>query len=415
VEPVKVGLIGCGVISAAYLEAARTFEILDFVACADLDPLAAKATAEAFGIEAMSVERLLESEAEVVLNLTIPAAHGEVNRAALQAGKHAYCEKPFALDVADGKRVLELAESRGLRIGCAPDTFLGGGFQTVRKLVDEGAIGRPVAGTAFMMNHGPEGWHPNPGFYYKRGGGPLFDMGPYYLTALVNTLGAVKRVAALTSRGFEQRTITSQPRTGERVDVEVDTHTAGTLEFVDGAIVSVVMSFDTWLHSSRFIEIHGTESSLSAPDPNGFDGLCGHFDRRARMECATDHPRLYREYAQHRPCGYVCGHQERASAPPLFRHKQLIYSHFIGELWLQPTVQPTSQYLSLDGLRFGHGAIWGPAVGSYIVRSDRIPKIGELMRDVMTLKDFAGIQAAQRAVAYNRVGGCPTAASHAPQ
>jgi len=273
-EPVGIGLIGCGTISGAYLRAAATFDMLKFVACADIDPAAAKRTEETFGVPAMTVDALLaHDDVEVVLNLTIPAAHGAVNLAALTAGKHAYCEKPFGLDVAEGRAVLAAAAAAGLRVGCAPDTFLGGGHQTVRGLIDGGAVGKPVAGTAFMMSPGVESWHPNPGFYYQPGGGPLFDMGPYYLTALVHVLGPVRRVAAITARGRDKRVATSEARAGETIDVTVDTHAAGTLEFHNGCVVTVVMSFDVRLHSNRFIEIHGVDASLSSPDPNGFGGL----------------------------------------------------------------------------------------------------------------------------------------------
>ena len=273
VDPVGIGLIGCGTISGAYLRAAATFDVLNFVGCADIEPAAAGRAEEAFGVPAMPVETLLaRDDVEVILNLTIPAAHTAVNLAALEAGKHAYCEKPFGLDVAEGRRVLATAAAAGLRVGCAPDTFLGGGHQTVRGLIDAGAVGKPVAGTAFMMGAGHESWHPNPAFYYQPGGGPLFDMGPYYLTALVHALGPVRRVAAITARGRDTRTIGSKPRAGEIIDVDVDTHAAGTLEFRNGCVVTVVMSFDVRLHSNRFIEIHGVDASLSAPDPNGFGG-----------------------------------------------------------------------------------------------------------------------------------------------
>ena len=273
-EPVGIGLIGCGTISGAYLRAAATFDVLKFVACADIDPAAAQRTEDTFGVPAMSVDALLaRDDVDVVLNLTIPAAHGEVNLAALAAGKHAYCEKPFGLDVAEGRSVLAAAAAGGLRVGCAPDTFLGGGHQTVRQLIDGGAVGKPVAGTAFMMGPGVEAWHPNPAFYYQPGGGPLFDMGPYYLTALVHVLGPVRRVAAITARGRDKRVATSEARAGETIDVTVDTHAAGTLEFHNGCVVTVVMSFDVRLHSNRFIEIHGVDASLSSPDPNGFGGL----------------------------------------------------------------------------------------------------------------------------------------------
>ena len=272
-ESVRIGLIGCGVISRAYLRAAKTFPILDFIACADINPNASASIEEEFGIKQMSVQELLDqNDIEVVLNLTIPAAHTDVNAAALAHGKHTYCEKPFGLDPKSGIEVLRLATQQNLRVGCAPDTFLGGGHQTVRALLDAGAVGQPVAGTAFMMGHGHESWHPAPDFYYKPGGGPLFDMGPYYITALVNCLGPVQRVAAITGQAFEQRTITSRPLNGTVIDVEVDTHTAGTLEFVNGAIVTIVMSFDVWRHSNHNIELHGTDASLSVPDPNGFGG-----------------------------------------------------------------------------------------------------------------------------------------------
>ena len=272
-DPVRIGLIGCGTISPAYLRAAATFDILEFTGCADIDPSAAKRTEENFGVRAMSVDDLLaRDDVEVILNLTIPAAHATVNLAAIEAGKHAYCEKPFGLNVAQGQRLLDAADAAGLRVGCAPDTFLGGGHQTVRGLIDAGAVGTPIAGTAFMMGPGHEAWHPNPAFYYRPGGGPLFDMGPYYLTALVHALGPVRRVAAITTRGRETRTIGSEPRRGELINVEVDTHAAGTLQFVSGVVVTVVMSFDVSLHSNRFIEIHGVDASLSAPDPNGFGG-----------------------------------------------------------------------------------------------------------------------------------------------
>ena len=274
VAPVRVGLIGCGTISPAYLRAAATFDILEFAGCADINPEAAEKTQETFGVPAMTVDELLaRRDVEAILNLTVPAAHAEINLAAIESGKHAYCEKPFGLDAAQGRKVLAAAAAAGLRVGCAPDTFLGGGHQTVRALIDAGAVGRPVAGTAFMMAPGHESWHPNPAFFYQPGGGPLFDMGPYYLTALVHALGPVRRVAAITSRGRDKRVVASRPRAGEIIDVRVDTHAAGALEFENGAVVTVVMSFDVRLHSNRFIEIHGTDASLSAPDPNGFGGL----------------------------------------------------------------------------------------------------------------------------------------------
>ena len=288
--PVRIGLIGCGTISSAYLRAAATFGVLKFVACADVDPAAAKRMQARFGVPAVSMPELLaRDDIEAVLNLTIPAAHMEVNLAAIAAGKHAYCEKPFGLDVAEGQRVLAAADAAGVRVGCAPDTFLGGGQQTVRHLIDQGALGKPVAGTAFLMERGPESWHPNPAFFYQPGGGPLFDMGPYYLTALVHALGPVRRVAAITGRGLNERIIGSEPSAGGRIDVRVDTHAAGTLAFAGGAVVTVVMSFDVHRHSNRHIEIHGTDASLSAPDPNDFGGAVRVSDGGDWQERALTH------------------------------------------------------------------------------------------------------------------------------
>ena len=272
-EKIKVGLIGCGNISSAYLRAAKTFQIMDISSCADINSVAAKKRSSEFGIQACSVDDMLnDNEIDIILNLTTPQAHAEINGRALEAGKHVHCEKPFAVVREDGSRILNLARQKGLLVGCAPDTFLGGGHQTVRKLIDDGVIGRPLAGTAFMMCHGHESWHPNPGFYYLRGGGPMFDMGPYYLTALVNLLGPVRRVAAFAEISFKERIATTKERNGERLPVEVPTHVAGTLEFHIGAIITMVTSFDVWKHSNHCIEIHGEKGSIQVPDPNGFDG-----------------------------------------------------------------------------------------------------------------------------------------------
>ncbi|MDD9987459.1 MAG: Gfo/Idh/MocA family oxidoreductase [Spirochaetaceae bacterium] len=273
VEPVCIGLIGCGKISAAYLQAAPDYPVLDMVACADIDHAAAQRIGAEFGLQVMEVDDLLASDdVEAVLNLTVPAAHAPVNLAALQAGKHVYCEKPFAVDPAAGAEVLAAARERGLRVGSAPDTFLGAGHQTVRTLVDADRIGRVVAASAIWMGHGHEGWHPSPAFFYEQGGGPHFDMGPYYLTALVHALGPVRAVTAMTGRAFETRTVGSGPNAGAVVPVQVDTHLSGTLEFASGCIGTIAMSFDVWRHAHPCLELYGTEGSISAPDPNGFGG-----------------------------------------------------------------------------------------------------------------------------------------------
>jgi predicted dehydrogenase len=272
-ERLGIGIIGCGNISEAYLKAASKFPILDIKGIADIRPEAAEARASQFGLRAMSVDEMLaDPSIQIVVNLTIPAAHVEVGLRALTAGKHVHSEKPLGLTTGEARSLLQMAKERGLRVGCAPDTFLGGSHQTCRKLIDEGAIGRPLAGSAFFMCPGHERWHPNPAFYYAKGGGPMLDMGPYYITALVNLIGPVARVAGITSHARSEREITSEPLKGTMIPVEVATHVAGTLEFVSGAVVSIVMSFDVPRHRHRPIELYGTAGSLSVPDPNRFFG-----------------------------------------------------------------------------------------------------------------------------------------------
>ncbi len=272
-QPVSVGVIGCGFISAAYLKAAKAFPILDIAALADADPEAAHARSVEFGVPARSVEAVLgDPKIEVILNLTIPKAHVEVGLRAIAAGKHVHSEKPLGVTVAEARALVEAAKSRGLRLGCAPDTFLGGAHQTARACVDEGLIGRPVGGTAFFMCPGHERWHPNPGFYYRDGGGPMLDMGPYYVTDLVNLLGPVSSVVAVATRTRDERVVTSAPLAGARIPVEVATHVAGVLTFVSGAAVSMTMSFDVARHRHGPIELYGEKGSLIVPDPNVFGG-----------------------------------------------------------------------------------------------------------------------------------------------
>jgi predicted dehydrogenase len=208
----------------------------------------------------------------VVVNLTGPQAHAEVAVQCLEAGKHTYHEKPFALNRDEGKKILAAAKAKGLRVGCAPDTFLGGGIQTCRKLIDDGWIGTPVAATAFMTCPGHESWHPDPEFYYAVGGGPMFDMGPYYLTALVNLMGPVRKVAGFARATYATRTITSSKKYGKTVQVETPTHIASSLQFASGAIATVVMSFDVYGANLPRIEVYGTNGSISVPDPNTFGG-----------------------------------------------------------------------------------------------------------------------------------------------
>jgi predicted dehydrogenase len=271
----RIGIIGCGNISPIYLQAGKRFEILEVVACADIDLERAKARAAEFDIpKACSVEELLaDPDIDIVVNLTIPKAHGPVGLTVLQAGKSVYNEKPLAALREEAQPLLTTAGERGLRVGGAPDTFLGGGLQTCRKLIDDGVIGEPVAATAFMMGHGHESWHPDPEFYYQVGGGPMFDMGPYYLTALINLLGPVRRVTGSTRISFPERTITSQPKYGTKIAVKTPTHIAGVLDFASGAIGTIITSFDVWGHHAPIIEIYGSEGTLSVPDPNTFGGV----------------------------------------------------------------------------------------------------------------------------------------------
>jgi predicted dehydrogenase len=238
-----------------------------------MNPAAAEARAKEYGLKAMSVDALLADPAvEIVLNLTIPKAHVAVGLQALKAGKHVYSEKPLGVVFKDGKKLIDFAAKQKLRVGSAPDTFLGGAHQTCRRLIDAGKIGTPVGGTASFMCPGHERWHPAPDFYYQKGGGPVLDMAPYYITDLVNLLGPVARVSAMTSMPQKTRTIISKPRQGETIPVEVPTHAAGTLEFVSGALVQMSMSFDVPAHRHLPIEIYGTKGTLIVPDPNRFGG-----------------------------------------------------------------------------------------------------------------------------------------------
>ncbi|OXM82572.1 Gfo/Idh/MocA family protein [Paenibacillus rigui] len=272
-DKVKVGIIGCGTISPIYFEAGQKFDILDIVACADLDFARAQERAEQYGVKACTVDELLaDKEIEIVINLTIPKAHADIHQKVLQAGKHSYGEKPLAVSLEDGRKVLSLAKEKQLRVGGAPDTFLGGGIQTARKLIDDGWIGSPVGATAFLVSPGPESWHPNPGFLYEEGAGPLFDMGPYYLTALVNLLGPIHRVTGSARITRPERIVTNPANYGAKIPVETPTHIAGVLDFESGAVGTLITSFDVWGSELPNIEIYGTLGTLSVPHPNFFGG-----------------------------------------------------------------------------------------------------------------------------------------------
>ncbi|REE87489.1 putative dehydrogenase [Paenibacillus taihuensis] len=272
---VKVGVVGCGNISQIYFTNLKKYPEIDLVAAADIDLDRAKQRAEEFGLEkAYTVEQLMaDPEIEIVVNLTIPKAHASVCLQALEAGKHVYVEKPLAVTREEGKKVLELAAAKGLRVASAPETFLGGGIQTCRKLIDDGAIGTPVSITGFMLGGGPEGWHPDPEFFYEAGGGPMFDMGPYYLTAYVTLLGPIRRVTGSAVISYPERTITSEKKNGKVITVETPTHIAGVLDFHSGAVGTLITSFDTKAGTSLpNIEVHGSEGSILVPDPNTFGG-----------------------------------------------------------------------------------------------------------------------------------------------
>ena len=272
-EQIGVGIIGCGNISAAYMRLAPLFRGFEIRACADISDQAARARAEEFGLRAETVDGLLAAgDIDIVVNLTIPAAHFEVSGRILNAGKHVYSEKPFVLSVEEGYQLADRARAKGLRIGSAPDTFLGGSHQLARNLIDSGAIGKVTGGTCYVLSHGMEDWHPNPDFFFKPGGGPVLDVGPYYITNLVQLIGPVKRVAAMSATPSPERTITSQPRHGEKIPVETPTTFQALLEFENGAIVTLGASWDVWRHGHSPMELYGEDGSLFLPDPNFFSG-----------------------------------------------------------------------------------------------------------------------------------------------
>lgn len=288
-----VGLIGCGNISATYLRLAPLFASLDLRAVADVNMDAARARAAEFGVRAETVDDLLKArDVDVIVNLTVPAAHYDVSRRILEAGKHAYSEKPLVLSLEEGERLRDLAASKGLRVGSAPDTFLGGSHQEARAAIDAGTVGRVLGGTAHVMSHGMEAWHPNPDFFFAPGGGPVLDMGPYYITNLVQLIGPVKGVAALATAGFPKRTIGNGSRLGEEVAVTTPTNVQALLEFANGATVTLGASWDVWGHRHGNMEIYGETGSLFVPDPNFFGGevvLHGPGGPAAALP-GTDHP-----------------------------------------------------------------------------------------------------------------------------
>ena len=272
--PVGVGIVGAGYISSIYLEnCISRFENLRVVGIADLVMGRARDQADAYGVDAYTVDELIvHPEVEIVVNITIPAAHGDVALAVVEAGTSVYNEKPLTATREQGQLLLQRARERGVLVGAAPDTFLGGGLQTARTLLDDGAIGTPVAATGMMLTSGHERWHPNPDFYYQPGGGPLFDMGPYYLAALLSLLGPVARVSGTASASFPTRTIGSGPRKGEVIPVDTPTHIVTTLDFANGPHASLTTSFDVRDTNSSTLVLYGSDGTLRLPDPNTFGG-----------------------------------------------------------------------------------------------------------------------------------------------
>jgi predicted dehydrogenase len=295
----RIGVVGCGNISGIYFTNLTGMfgKRVTVTALTDLIPERAEQAAAAYHLPYIKkTEDLINSpEVDIVLNITEPYNHHGVALAAVKAGKHVYGEKPLCARREEAQELLEAAAARKVRVGNSPDTFLGAGIQTCRKLLDDGWIGKPVAATAFMVNHGHEHWHPGPEFYYKTGGGPMFDMGPYYLTALVNLLGPVARVSGSARKSFDRRLITSEPLKGTRIEVEVPTHIAGVLDFASGAVGTIITSFDVYSHTLPWIEIYGSEGTLRVPDPNTFGGPV--FVKRFREEEWSEIP-LLREYRE---------------------------------------------------------------------------------------------------------------------
>lgn len=288
-----VGLIGCGNISSTYFGLAPLFSGIELRACADINESAAQARSREYGVRAESINDLLSArDIDIIINLTVPDAHFDVTKQILEAGKHAYSEKPLTLTVTEGLELKNLAQKQGLFVGCAPDTFLGGAHQLVRNKIDEGVIGNITSGTCHVMSHGMEAWHPNPDFFYQPGGGPILDMGPYYIANLINLIGPVKRVASLASIATPTRTIRSDLRKGEEILVNTPTNIHALLEFVSGATITLIASWDVWAHQHNHIELYGTDGSIIAPDPNIFGGevMLANRDGQFNTVSRWDHP-----------------------------------------------------------------------------------------------------------------------------
>ncbi len=288
-----IGIIGCGNISATYLKFAPLFKGLEVRAVADINMDAAEVRASEFNVRAETVDGLLAaSDIDVIVNLTVPEAHFALTKRILEAGKHAYSEKPLVLSLDQGKALRALVEDEGLRVGSAPDTFLGGAHQQARKVIDDGQIGRVIGGTCHVMSRGMEHWHPNPDFFFQPGAGPILDLGPYYITNLIQLIGPVKAVCAMTAASFATRTIRNGARSGEEIPVNTPTNIHALLEFENGAIVTLGASWDVWANSHPNIELYGSGGTLQVPDPNFFGGelLVTEKDRKLNPAAPFEHP-----------------------------------------------------------------------------------------------------------------------------
>jgi predicted dehydrogenase len=291
-KDLRVGIIGCGNISTAYLQLASMFKGYDIVAVADINMDNARARAAEFDVRAQTVDDLLAAaDVDLVINLTIPAAHVDVSRAILKAGKHVYSEKPFVLSLAEAQELGDIAKAEGVRIGSAPDTFMGGSHQLARNLIDAGAIGKVTSGTAVVMSSGMEDWHPNPDFFFQKGGGPILDLGPYYICNLVQLLGPVQKVTSFTGMASDTRSIQNGPRNGETVPVETPTTIHSVLLFESGAIITLLASWDVWASNHPIMELYGSEGTMDVPDPNFFGGILTVTERSGDpVEKSWDHP-----------------------------------------------------------------------------------------------------------------------------
>ena len=318
-----VGIIGCGNISAAYLRLAPLFKGIEMRAVADIDMTVAEARASEFGVRAQSVDALLANdEIDIVVNLTIPEVHHTVTKSILTAGKHAYSEKPLVLSLEDGLDLKKTAEERGLLVGCAPDTFLGGAHQQARALVDAGVIGRVMSGTTHVMSKGMEAWHPNPDFFFRPGAGPVLDIGPYYVANLINLVGPVKRVSAFANAARRERVIGSGPRAGETVPVSTPTTIHAVLEFLGGAVITLGASWDVYGHNHTPMELYGTQGALFIPDPNFFGGEVVIVDPDGKREVAP-------------PWGHPLGipNQERpAGQPPVANYRSAGFADMVAAI-----------------------------------------------------------------------------------